>query len=156
MEKEVALSKRREDVFASFDDLQLGKTLGEHLFHAVAHTRRPKPDFGIGKELLQEMENSGGVSDIADIDGLPGRPEDDPKRFALLLRAGDGGEEGGRKGRGAELAAGNHRRILDMGKATRPVVPETNSGPRQRIPAPLFPKIWLGNITYLTYITRQK
>ena len=104
MEEEVAFFQCGFDGFCALDDRYLRKALGEDGIHAVIDTRGPEADFGFGEFAFEDVEDAGGVGDVADVDGLPGGTEEDFRRFVLPAR---GEREKGRgEGGGEEVAAG--------------------------------------------------
>jgi hypothetical protein len=83
-----------------------GNPPAQHLVHAVVHPARPQADLGFGQVFLQEREHAGRVRDVADIDRLPRRAQDDAGP-ALVAGAGCGRQRG--RERGLDEGASFHR-----------------------------------------------
>ncbi|MFM9148644.1 MAG: polysaccharide pyruvyl transferase family protein, partial [Verrucomicrobiota bacterium] len=101
MWKDIVLGVELGDVGLRADELQLGKTGGEHLLDAVVDVGRPEGDLRLGEVPLQQRQHSRRVRDVADVHGLPGGTQHDARRPPLRRAARQDRTEGGH-GRGGE------------------------------------------------------
>lgn len=102
MEEEVAFLEGGFEGSRVLDDGHLREALAKHIFDAVIDFAGPEADFDIGQMFFEQGEHAWGVRDIADVDGLPGRTEEEAFRaFRRVKLRGNGSSEGG----GDEMAA---------------------------------------------------
>src|SRR5690606_34052783 len=71
---------------------------GEQFSRAVPQLARPKGDLGFGEMRFEQRERPRGVTDVADVDALPGTAQQDLRRPLGLRTRGDDAGEGGSSG----------------------------------------------------------
>ena len=93
VEQEVAVGEGRVDRGRIGRDPEPGKPATKHRLDSTRDTARPERDLDLGQFPLQRCEQTRRVGDVADVDRLPARPQQDPFRPLCGSRSASSGRQ---------------------------------------------------------------